>query len=190
MAAMSREPANESESPELVALMIAYQAGDLAAFEQLYVALQADVYRFMSSRDRAAAGDLVQDTFLEIHRARRTYRPPLPVRPWIFGVANNVLSRHRRAAMRSHRNDIALASEGERAAESDVGAEILDLTQAMAGLPETTREAWRLHHIEGLTFQSIASRLRITKVAAKLRSSRASRMLRSLLSGREDVDDE
>lgn len=187
---MSRAPANEAESPELVAAMIAYQAGDLAAFEQLYAALHTDVYRFMSARDRSAAGDLVQETFLEIHRARRTYRPPLPVRPWIFGVANNVLSRHRRTAMRRRRKDIALAGEGEHAADSDVGAEIFDLTQAMSGLPETTREAWRLHHIEGLTFQSIASRLRITKVAAKLRSSRASRMLRSLLGGREDVADE
>src|SRR5262249_29558416 len=83
----------------LVALMIAYQAGDLAAFEQLYAALADDIRGYFARSYRGGVvGDLAQEVFLELHRARRTYAPPLPVRPWVFGIARNVAARSRRAA--------------------------------------------------------------------------------------------
>ena len=80
---------------QLTELMIAYQAGDLGAFEQLYAILAGEVTRYFSRlhRDRSVVNDLVQDLFLEVHRSRRTYTAPLPVRPWIFGIARNVSAR-------------------------------------------------------------------------------------------------
>ena len=81
-----------AEQRRLVELMIAYQGGNAGAFEQLYALLAEDVRRHFARvhRDRAVVSDLVQDTFLEMHRSRRTYSPPLPVRPWVFGIARNV----------------------------------------------------------------------------------------------------
>src|SRR3954467_3905055 len=88
-----------NDEPRLVELMVAYQAGDAAAFAQLYSLLAAEVRRHFarSHLDPGLARDLVQDLFLEVHRSRRSYSPPLPVRPWIYGIARNVAARERRA---------------------------------------------------------------------------------------------
>ncbi len=174
-------------------LMIDYQAGRLDAFESLYAALAGDVRRFFAASvvDSAAVPDLVQQTFLEVHRARRTYRPPLPVRPWVFGIAVNVRRRHRRA----------LVSAGQqRRAPLDAGAEpssppkdtVADISirRALAQLPASRRRPWILHHVHGFSFDEIGRRLGIGADAAKLRSSRAMRALRSLLAGSRGSDDE
>ena len=179
---------DQEQELQLVKLMVAYQTGDLGAFEQLYGALarQLRQYFFNAERDRSVADDLVQDTFLEMHRSRRTYTPPLPVRPWMFGVARNVLARRRRAAHAYKRqeqlpeeDDLVPATQTSEAPVSDV----IDIEHALAGLPASTREPWLLHHIFGFSFESIAARLGITAMAAKLRSSRATQALRSALSG-------
>lgn len=180
-------PAEEDRERQLVALMVAYQGGDLGAFEQLYAALADQLRHYFrnAERDRSVADDLVQDTFLEMHRSRRTYTPPLPVRPWAFGVARNVLARRRRAAHTYKRHtdsiddDTALPAAPIEVPVSDV----IDIEHALAGLPASTREPWLLHHLFGLSFDSIATRLGITAMAAKLRSSRATQALRSALSG-------
>ncbi|MFY9824625.1 MAG: sigma factor, partial [Thermoanaerobaculia bacterium] len=71
------------DGEELVRLMVDYQAGRLAAFELLYGQLAAELRRyFQAAAADGVAQDLVQETFLAIHRSRRTYQPPLPVRPW------------------------------------------------------------------------------------------------------------
>src|SRR5690242_16022740 len=91
------EPLSRTQAQEcqLIELMVAYQAGDPGAFEQLYAVLADEACRYFARahRDRGVARDLTQDLFLEIHRSRRSYTPPLPVRPWIFGIARNVLAR-------------------------------------------------------------------------------------------------
>jgi RNA polymerase sigma-70 factor (ECF subfamily) len=192
----SSSPTERAEPPQLVALMVAYQAGELGAFEQLYAALVEDVHRYFSRvyRDGALARDLVQDTFLELHRSRRTYAPPLPVRPWVFGIARHVLARSRRAA---HARADAPAGEEldhDAAAADSAGhappGDALDLGAALSELPASTRIPWLLHHLFGFSFQSIAARLGVTVMAAKLRSSRAKRALRLALRAQPSCDDD
>ena len=173
----------------LVAGMVAYQAGELVGFEELYASLAGDLERFFAAAEGGGvAKDLVQDTFLEIHRSRRVYLPPLPVRPWVFGLARNVLRRHRRVAWRRARRESAATPEpGPPAWKSkfppsngspfDAG----DIEEALRGLPPARREAWVLHHMQGWSFEEIAARLGIGVNAAKLRSSRAMRALRGAL---------
>src|SRR5262245_51975016 len=106
MGRVAPEPAEDEA--RLVASMAAYQAGEAEGFLSLYAELAGDLERFFAATVGAAtAEDLVQDTFLEIHRSRRSYRPPRPVRPWVFGLARNVLHRHRRAAWRRRRREEA-----------------------------------------------------------------------------------
>jgi RNA polymerase sigma-70 factor (ECF subfamily) len=172
----------------LIDLMIAYQAGDLSGFEQLYAALAEDARRYFvrAVRDPALANDLVQDLFLEIHRARRTYSPPLPVRPWVFGIARNILARSRRAMRARPASQVSLDAELDIAVAPAVCApspESLDVGNAIATLPAGTRDAWFLHHVLGFSFHAIAERLGVTVVAAKLRSSRAMQALRAALGG-------
>lgn len=167
---------------QLVELMASYQNGDLAAFEQLYAALADEVRRFFERQQRGAARDLLQEAFLELHRSRRTYRPGLPVRPWVYGIARNVLARDRRMLAHDVRAQRSFADPATLAARASAPpAETIDVEKALAGLPRSTREPWLLHHVLGLSFQAIARRLGITVIAAKLRSSRASRALREAL---------
>ena len=177
--------ASEGEA-RLVSAMIAYQAGKLDGFTDLYAELASDLERFfVGTAGREVAEDLVQDAFLEIHRSRRTYRAPKPVRPWVFGLAWNVLRRYRRTAWRRRRREEAVAVALARGAEAsrrnrppfDAG----DLQEALRRLPVTRREVWILHHQQGWSFQEIAARLAIGVDAAKLRSSRAMRSLRRVL---------
>jgi len=176
-----------TDESELVALMVAYQNGDLGAFERLYALLADEVRRYFAKRHRdgAVANDLLQDMFLEMHRSRRTYTPPLAVRPWIFGIARNVSARSRRATQ-FHPTGLSIhESEAENAlvGGESPSAESLDVEHALATLPPSTREPWLMHHLLGFSFDSIAARLGITVMAAKLRSSRATRALRFALSG-------
>jgi RNA polymerase sigma-70 factor (ECF subfamily) len=177
----------------LVQLMIDYQAGRLDAFESLYAALADDVRRFFAASvvDSAAVPDLVQQTFLEVHRARRTYRPPLPVRPWVFGIAVNVRRRHRRAVVSAgQRRRAPLDAVAEPSSPPKDAVADLSIRRALAQLPASRRRPWILHHVHGFSFEEIGRRLGIGADAAKLRSSRAMRALRSLLAGSRGSDDE
>jgi RNA polymerase sigma-70 factor, ECF subfamily len=182
MAGVSREAETEDR---LVRLMIDYQRGRIEGFEGLYDALARDLLsRFQSASRDGHAQDLVQDTFLEIHRSRHTYLPPLPVRPWVFGIARNVLRRHRRAEGRRWRREDAAARELE--VEAAPGAprrpvEVGDIDDALSVLGDARRQSWEMHHVEGFSFEEISRRLGIPVGAAKLRSSRAMRALRALL---------
>ena len=179
------EPADEAR---LIGLMAAYQNADFSAFEQLYAALVGDVrgYFVRTHCDHGSVHDLVQETFLEMHRSRRTYTPPLPVRPWVFGIARHVAARGRRAAFLRPQEAALFDVDGDLPvtdpASAMPSAEAMDMEKAVAGLPDAVREPWLLHHVFGCSFESIAARLGITIMAAKLRSSRATKALRVALS--------
>jgi RNA polymerase sigma factor (sigma-70 family) len=171
----------------LARLMSEYQAGEIPAFERLYEALAGDVARYFESAlgQRDTARDLMQETFMEIHRSRRTYLPPLPVRPWVFGVARNVLRRHRRTAWRRARHEgfvgDGLAGHGAPTWRVSGRIEARDVEEALRSVPAKSGHAWRLHHVHGYTFEEIARILRVPVGAARLRSSRAMGALRVLL---------
>ncbi|HUQ10982.1 MAG TPA: RNA polymerase sigma factor [Steroidobacteraceae bacterium] len=177
---MTAPPADESR---LTQLMVAYQGGDAGAFEQLYAILSDEVRRHFARnhRERRGVNDLVQDLFLEIHRSRRSYAPPLPVRPWVYGIAHNISARARRAAGQQPWPSGAPDVLAEIPAPAEPLSDSLDIEQALTALPANTRDPWLLHHVFGFSFDSIARRLGITVMAAKLRSSRATRALKLAL---------
>jgi RNA polymerase sigma-70 factor (ECF subfamily) len=171
---------------ELHELMAAYQAGSIEAFERLYTALAPMLLGYLShlARDRARAEDLLQETFLQVHRARRTYRPDLPLRPWVFAIARHVWlmdrrTRSRRPAAHSELPDLPVPSDVASLADRDT------LRRAIGALLPDRREALLLHHIWGFSFAEIGQLLGIRTDAAKLRSSRAMGDLRKALGGRK-----
>lgn len=187
------EAPQHRDEPELARCMAAYRDGEIAGFARLYELLAGDLQRYFrrSPFDAAAADDLVQETFLELHRARRTHLPGLPVRPWVFGIARHVLARHRRARHRRARLEIALPAGEPAAPAAPSRLESADVRAAVERLAPSRRAPWLLHHVQGLSFQEIAARLRIGVGAAKLRSSRAMKSLRRALLGRgEGVGDD
>src|SRR5689334_982908 len=103
----------EPESAQaLDRLMREYQGGSFGAFEALYRALAPRVSGFIRARvrDDALASDLLQETFLELHRSRHTYLPGQPVIGWAFGIAQNIMLRHRREVRRRDRHEVSTDS--------------------------------------------------------------------------------
>jgi RNA polymerase sigma factor (sigma-70 family) len=160
-----------------------YQQGSLAAFAALYRALAPRLRSFFRARVRhdAHTSDLLQEAFLEIHRSRRTYIPGSSVAGWAFGIALNVVLRHRYVQRRRDRHevptDIAELEAELRAADF----ELQPLQDALAHLSSDSRATWWMRNIEGLSFDAIARRLGIAATAVRLRCSRASRALSAAL---------
>ena len=173
----------------LQALMVAYQAGRVEAFEALYAALAPEIRAGLlaACRDAARADDLLQETFLRLHRARATYQPGLPVRPWVRGIARRVHLMDRRAAgRRDRREDAAADAHAVRLDGPRHDGERPGLERALARVPADVRAPFLLHHLLGFSFAEIAARLGIEVGAAKVRSSRARLRLRALLTGGPD----
>jgi RNA polymerase sigma-70 factor (ECF subfamily) len=183
----------ELESAQaLDSLMREYQSGSLAAFEALYRALAPRVNGFIRARTRddALASDLLQETFLELHRSRHTYLPGHPVIGWTLGIAQNVMLRHRREVRRRDQHEVSTDSLelGEQPTPSAADFELRPLQDALEHLSPDSRATWWMRNIEGLSFEVIALRLGIAATAVRLRCSRASRALRAALEKGPDHD--
>jgi RNA polymerase sigma-70 factor (ECF subfamily) len=178
------EQSGHGEPEALEALMTAYQAGSMAAFDALYGRLAAPLLAYLTAltRDRPRAQDLLQESFLQIHRSRRAYRPGLPVRPWAFTIARHVWLMDRRARGRRPGFDAELP-ELPVPPEVDGLAARDRLDRALEGVLPDRREALLLHHVWGFSFAEIGQMLGIRADAAKLRSSRGMADLRRALTG-------
>ena len=177
-----QDPVDEGAARQLAALMTAYQAGFLPAFESLYAALASPLLAYLAAlcRDRARAQDLLQETFLQIHRSRRAYRSDLPVRPWVFTIARHVWLMDRRYHSRRPRSDDELPEVPVPAAVESL-ADRDRLRRALDEVLPDRREALLLHHVWGFSFAEIGQMLGIRAEAAKLRSSRGMADVRRLL---------
>jgi RNA polymerase sigma-70 factor (ECF subfamily) len=172
---------------ELCTLMEGYLDGRIEAFDGLYAALSGRLRGYLLSqcRDPALADDLLQDTFLQVHRSRRTYQPGRPVTPWVFAIARHVFLMKRRSTGRRLRFEERLAAG---AAISDVVrddatalVEKDEMRRALDRVPADQREALLLHHVQGWSFAEIAARLGIRVNAAKTRAFRGMKKMKGHL---------
>jgi RNA polymerase sigma-70 factor (ECF subfamily) len=177
----------DRDEVELCRLMSGYMDGRLDAFDALYTALAPRLRRYLvaSCRDRALADDLVQDTFMQIHRSRRTYQPGRPVTPWVFAIARHVFLMHRRRTARRLRfEDTVAAEQSATATMHDDLSALADRDQvrhALETVPADQRRALLMHHVQGWTFVEIAESLNIRVNAAKTRAFRGMRKLKAQL---------
>lgn len=170
----------------LIELMTAYQRGELEAFEELFAALSVGVRNYLASLARSVdrAEDLLQETFLQVHRSRRTYAPPRPVKPWVYGIARHVFLMDLRSRGRKSKYESTAREELPELPVTAIAEDLPvtdELLAALRALPDDRREAVVLHHIHGFTFQEIGGMLGITGRAAKLRSFRGIQQLRQQL---------
>lgn len=171
----------------LRALMVEYQAGRIEAFDELYGLVSPVVRRVLGARlrDAARVEDLVQESFLQVHRARHTYDAAYPVLPWMLAIVRHCwLMDMRRARRRPVADEGIEAHEPFVRAESEAYADAADLSRALSLVPPAQRQAVVAHHAWGYSFQEIGERLGIAAAAAKLRSSRGVRRLRTLVNRR------
>ena len=172
--------------------MADYQAGRVEAFDRLHDALAPDLKAYLTrlSRDPTRADDLLQETFLQIHRSRASHIPGQPVRPWVFAIARRVFLMDRRSATRRTRHEERSALDrGELFTASNETERLHarhQVESALKQVPPDGRRAFVLHHLFGLSFAEVAAKLGIKPGAAKIRSSRAAHFMRGLLRGGRD----
>lgn len=141
-----------------------FAAGDAAALRAAYDDHGAVIFSFCRrSLGHDLASDVTQEVFVTAWRKRDRFDPERgTLRSWLFGIARfKVLG-----ALRDQPTLHAVydpAEERERIAPAEVDrlADRLVLSEAMAGLPDRTREILRLAYVEDLTHTQIAERTRL-----------------------------
>jgi len=178
-------------------LMLAFQAGDEMAFQELvhrnHGRVIGLVYRFIGNSSEAE--DLAQEVFVRIYRARETYRPTAKFSTWMFRIAANVgLNALRDRAHR--RDDVSV----EQLAGDDRGPytiadpeactpdHLMDRSElqsrvqdAIRELPEKQQLAVVLNKYEGLSYADIARTMGCTTMAVKSLLARARENLKERL---------
>lgn len=183
--AMDRAALDAAE--EDVRLMLACSAGDDGAFAALFRRWSGPLLRYLERMvgDPASAEELLQETFLRVHRARGRYRPEARFSTWLYTIANrlalNELRRPRRqrshARLDAEDDDLAplqLAGETPRAEDLlDARREGDAVERALATLPERQRAALWLTAVEGLSYAETAETLETTEKSVKALVHRA-----------------
>jgi RNA polymerase sigma factor (sigma-70 family) len=164
------------------------------AFAALFDRHSAGIYRYLARRVEAdLADDLVAETFLAAFAARERYDTSRPdARPWLFGIATNLLGRHRRQEARFFRA-IARAGADSPAGESAavLADEVADrvtaqsvrrqLAAGLASLSRGERDVVLLIAAAGLSYQEVATTLGVPPGTVSSRLVRARHKLRQAL---------
>jgi RNA polymerase sigma-70 factor (ECF subfamily) len=163
-----------------------YAAGDDAAFDEVYEAVATPLHAFLRRRvrDDLVVEDLAQQTFLQMHRARKSFSVGSQVLPWAISIARRLFIDHIRLGRRRHTDQQRSLDDADVGIFSDDGLlEARDLAhrlqRELLRLPESQREAFALMRFEGLSHIDAARALGITVPALKLRAHRAYVSLRA-----------
>jgi RNA polymerase sigma-70 factor (ECF subfamily) len=166
-------------------LMDFYVEGSTAAFDELYrrVAPRLLGYLLRLTRSRERAEDLLQITFVKVHRARDSYLSGAPFLPWVFAIARRSFYDERRS-LKTRSEE--LSSDGNlpepRQESFGIPSDLSEaLEQAFNSIPEAYREAIQLTKLSGLSIAEAAQVLGASETAVKLRVHRGYNLLRRAL---------
>ena len=177
--------------------VIARSLGEPGAFALVYDRHAAVLYRFLVRRVGGTAAEAVLGDVFRIAFERRGAfdQGRADARPWLYGIATNVLAKHRRAEARRLRATAELAmSRPPQSDPADRAAASLDarelwprVADAISALPAGERDALLLLVWEELSYEEIASALGIPIGTVRSRINRARRRLRELTAASGEI---
>ncbi|MEU8105633.1 RNA polymerase sigma factor [Nonomuraea muscovyensis] len=159
-------------------------------FALLYDRYFKEVYRYLAARlGSEQAEDLVADAFLLAFDGRRGFDPQRgTVRSWLFGIATNVVARHRRregrrlnALSKIAAEDSADGHEDRVTSQLAAQASRPELVRGLKGLAKGDRDVVFLLVFGGLGYEEIATALDIPAGTVASRINRARKKLRKTL---------
>ncbi len=189
---------------EDAALMLAYAAGDAAAFNTLYARHEMPVFRFLrrslGSDGAAVVDELHQEVWLAVVRNAASYQPRARFATWLYGIARSRLIDHWRARRPHVSLDEPAANDPDETladrlpADATVQPEVRALTRAqreaflraVEQLPAAQREVFLLHAEGELTLAEIGALTGVGMETAKSRLRYAMVKLRTDLAGWRD----
>lgn len=174
-----------------------YCDGDANAFRELYALVAPKLlgYLMRMARQRATAEDLLQQTFLKVHRARSAYVRGADPLPWIYSIAHRTFldeaRKQKRAIVKVGDGDVLPEVAAGISGESDdrrddprVDPELAkEAIDALHSLPDQQREAVVLTKLDGKSVAEAAEIAGTSVGAMKVRAHRGYEALRKLLGG-------
>jgi RNA polymerase sigma-70 factor (ECF subfamily) len=163
-------------------------AADEAELRDLFDGHFADLWRFARRRVGSSEGadEVVADTFAVAWRRRDHPPDGDDARLWLFGVARNVVTNHRRAETRRRRLHLRLvARRVDEVVAPPEPPDGVGVTEAFAELGDAAREVMIMRHWDGLAVHEIATLLGCTPNAVSLRLHKARQRLTELLAEKD-----
>ena len=182
-----REPAAADD-----AAVIEGSRSDPERFAVLFDRHAPHIHRYLARRaGRQAADNLVAETFLAAFAKRDRYDLRYAdARPWLYGIATNLVGQHHRDEARQGRIRQAAVAEPESPGHAervaaDVTAQAVrpQLTAALATLPAGDRDVLLLIAWEELSYQEASRALGIPVGTVRSRLHRARAKVRQALAG-------
>ncbi|MGY1811201.1 RNA polymerase sigma factor [Blastococcus sp. SYSU D00820] len=170
--------------------LVARSLEDPEQFATLFDRHADAVHRYLGRRIGELADDLLSETFLVAFRRRAEYRPErLDLRPWLLGIATNLVHGAARAERRRYRALARAAGEAQHpggdpaddAGRLDAQALRGPLAAALAGLEERDRDVLLLFAWGQLGYEEIAAVLDVPVGTVRSRLHRARRRTRAAL---------
>jgi RNA polymerase sigma-70 factor (ECF subfamily) len=139
-------------------LIAAYRTGDKASFAELVSRYERELYHFLVRflGDRAAAEDVFQETFLQIHQSAESFDTHRRFRPWMFTIAANKARDLIRSNARRPTNPLQASINGN----DEESGEFLDLMQSSEELPDIPMQKRELRQKVQSTVTSMPEHLR------------------------------
>lgn len=187
--APSADPAQDAATAQTWALVQASQAGDMAAFEQLFERYYDVVFRFVLFRtnDRPLAEDLTSETFVRaLRRISSVQYQGRDIAAWFITIARNLIfdhvksSRYRLESTQADMVDLSPSTHGPEQQVLD-GATYEELMRCVAKLNPDQQECIQLRFLQGLSVAETAQLMERNEGAVKALQHRAVRRLAQLL---------
>ena len=191
-------------------LVAAHRSGRDEAFPELVERYRGELFHFLMRfvRSRAAADDLFQETFLQVHVSAGSFDIGRRFKPWLFTIgankARDYLRRHRRTRMAplSAPLDASGGGNGQSfvdlleadlplpASVAQQGEEAGRVRAAVDELPEHLKEVLLLAYFQKLAYKEIAQQLEIPLGTVKSRLHAAVGTFAELWKSREGEGEE
>ncbi|MEU4244389.1 sigma-70 family RNA polymerase sigma factor [Actinoplanes sp. NPDC026619] len=168
------------------------------AFGRIFDRHAATIHRYVARRvGHTLADDLTAETFLIAFRCREKYDlSKNDSRPWLYGIAANLLRGHQRAEIRQYRAlartgiDPVFSPHDQVLARVDAAGEVRALAGVLAALPAGERDVLTLISQAQLSYPEVARALGIPVGTVRSRLHSARKRLRKALPDLEGLDDE
>lgn len=180
-----------ADSPDGAA--IAASRDDPEKFAEIFDRYYPAIHRYVDRRIGAdAADDIAAETFLIAFRKRARFDPTAPsARPWLYGIATRLVSRHRRDEIRRLRALARTAAEPEAVDDRDRMADrllaaqasprVARVARALAALSPGQRDELMLVALADLTYEDVTQALGVSYGTVCSRINRARTRLRAEL---------
>jgi RNA polymerase sigma-70 factor, ECF subfamily len=185
---MNAPDRGQPDAPDDAVVIARVLKGDKQAFEHLVNRYQHLLYRHAVAMvlDHDAAADMVQDAFVRAYVNLRECRDRSRFRAWLFRtLRNRCLDHLKEAGRRNVRLDDVVEPQIDEAEAPGAVVERNELragiTRALAQLPPALREAFVMHYVDGMPYETMAELLDASVSALKMRSLRAREALKLAL---------